>query len=192
MAGRFGSVAAMRRRCWNGPVLAVALVWLAAAPAALAQTEPTPEQPPPEQPPPTGQPLPPDLVLSGRDARLNRAGYVHVKIGCRKTIVAPEACLGTLTLRLGEPVTFTAPPKGGGSPRRQRLGAIQIGTAQFQLAVGLAQRLTVRLTPLVQRAVRQLGSVSVQLIGTYVSRSGQGSTTKRFITLYFPKQPPQV
>jgi hypothetical protein len=174
----------VKARRWKWPVLAVAVASLAGAPQALAQTEPPPEQPPPG-------PVPPDLVLSARDVRLNRAGYAHVKIGCRQTTMPGEACLGTLTLRLGNPVTVTVPTKGGGR-HKKTIGAIQIGTAQFQLAVGLAQRLTVRLAPLVQRAVRQLGSVNVQLIGTYVGRSGQGATSKRFITLYFPKQPPQV
>ena len=170
-------------RAWKWPVLAVAMASLAGAPQALAQTEAPPEQPP-------AGPVPPDLVLSGRDVRLNRAGYAHVKIGCRQTTTPGEACLGTLTMRLGNPVTVMLPVKG--HLRKKTIGTVQIGTAQFQLAVGLAQRLTVRLTSLMQRVVRQLGSVSVQLIGTYVSRSGQGSSTKRFTTLYFPKQPPEV
>jgi len=175
----------MRRRCWKWPVLAVAVASLAGAPQALAQTEAPPEQPPPG-------PAPPDLVLSGRDVRLNRAGYAHVTIGCRQTATPGEACLGTLTMRLAETLTVMVPTKGGDKPRKKTIGQIPIGRAQFQLPVGFVARLTIRLTPLVQRAVREAGAVSVQLIGGWVGRSGQGDITKRFVTLYFPKQPPQV
>jgi hypothetical protein len=165
---------------------------LAGAPGALAQTPPPPEQPPPEQPPTTG-PLPPDLVLSGRDVRLNRAGYAHTKIACRSRGSAPDdACLGTLTLRLAETLTVMVPSKGGGKPHQRTVHQGPIGRAPFRLQVGDVALLTFHLTPLQQRAVRQAGEVSVQLIGGWVSRSGQGDVSKRFTTLYFPKQPPQV
>lgn len=181
----------MRRRCWKAPVVAVALASLAGASPALAQTEAPPEQqPPPGQPPPA--PSPPDLVLSGRDVRMTRAGYGHFKIGCRQTSTPGEACLGTLVLRLAEPVTVQVRKPGSTRTVTKRLGAIQVGTAQFQLGVGLAKTLTVRFPSIFQHALRDVGALSVQAIGTYVGKNGQGGTVKRFVTVYFPKQPPTV
>ena len=177
----------MRRLCW---FVVVGLACLAGAPSAFAQTEAPPDQ----QPPPPGEqpagPAPPDLVLSGHDVRMTRAGYGHVKIGCRQTSTPGEACLGTLDLRLAEPITVEVRKPGSTKTVRKRLGAIKVGTAQFQLPVNLAQTLTIRFPSVFQKALRDVGALSVQLIGTYVSKSGQTGSTKRFVTVYFPKKPP--
>jgi hypothetical protein len=171
----------MRRSCWKWSALGFALASLVGAPQALAQTE----QPPPEQPPPE-QPSPPDLVLSGRDVRLNRAGYAHVRIACRQTSTPGEVCIGTLTLRLGEALTVRV-----GSKDRHLAKGFKLGVASFQLSVGSVATLTFHLTPVLQRAVRQAGDVSVQQIGAYVSKSGAPAPmTKRSFTLYFPTRPP--
>jgi hypothetical protein len=175
----------MRRACW---FLAVGLASLVAAAPAAAQSEAPPEQPPAGQPP--AGPSPPDLVLSGRDVRMTRAGYGHVKIGCRQTSTPGEACLGTLVLRLAEPVTVEVRKPGSNRTVKKRLGAIQVGTGQFQTPVGLAQVLTVRFPAVFQKALRDVGALSVQAIGTYVGKTGLGGTVKRFLTVYFPKQPP--
>jgi hypothetical protein len=179
----------MRRGCW---LLAVGLVWAVVASPAAAQTEAPPEQ----QPPPAGQPppgpSPPDLVVSGRDVRMTRAGYGHVKIGCRQTSTPGEACLGTLVLRLAEAVTVEVRKPGTNKTVKKRLGAIQIGTGQFQTSVGFVKVLTIRFPAVFQKALREVGALSVQVIGTYVSKTGQPGSVKRFITVYFPKQPPTV
>jgi hypothetical protein len=177
----------MRRACC---LLAVGLSCAAAASPAAAQTEAPPEQqPPPPGQPPAG-PSPPDLVLSGRDVRMTRAGYGHFKIGCRQTSTPGEACLGTLVARLAEPVTVEVRKPGSNRTVKKRLGAIQVGTGQFQTPVGGVKVLTLRFPALFQKALRDVGALSVQLIGTYVGKSGQGGTVKRFVTVYFPKQPP--
>jgi hypothetical protein len=175
----------MRRGCC---LIAVGLACLAGAAPAAAQTEAPPEQPPAGQPPPG--PSPPDLVLSGRDVRMTRAGYGHFKLGCRQTSTPGEACLGTLVIRLAEPVTVDVRKPGSNRTVKKRLGAIQVGTGQFQTPVGLVQVLTVRFPAVFQKALRDVGALSVQVIGTYVGKSGQGGTVKRFVTVYFPKQPP--
>jgi hypothetical protein len=167
----------MRRR---GLVVVLVLGCLAPAPA-LAQSQAPPDQPPE---PPAG-PAPPDLILSGRDVRLTRAGFAHFKIGCRQTGAAGEACLGTLTVRLFKPVTV----KVGGHDRRIPVTRT-IGTGGFQTNVGRADAVTIRIDPAVQRAVRSDGSLIVQLIGTYVSKAGQAGTAKRYVSLYFPTRPP--
>ncbi|MDQ6915875.1 MAG: hypothetical protein M3155_08710 [Actinomycetota bacterium] len=168
----------MRRRCL---VVAVGLGCLVPAPGALAQSQAPPDQTPE---PPAG-PSPPDLVLSGRDVRLTRAGFAHVTIGCRQTNAAGEACLGTLTVRLSKPVMVDV----GGHQKRVPVTR-NIGTANFQTPVGAAAVLTLRIDPTVQRAVRADGSLIVQLIGTYVSRAGQAGSAKRSASLYFPTRPP--
>src|SRR3954468_1616795 len=175
----------MRRACW---FLAVGLAWAAGAAPAAAQTEAPPDQPPARPPP--GAPSPPDLVLSGRDVRMTRAGFGHFKIGCRQTSTPGEACLGTLVARLAEPVTVEVRKPGSNRTVKKRLGAIQVGTGQFQTPVGGVKVLTLRFPRVFQKAVRDVGALSVQLIGTYVGKSGQGGTVKRFVTVYFPKQPP--
>src|SRR5438105_4451232 len=83
----------MRRR---GLAIGLVLGLLGPAPGALAQSQAPSDQSPE---PPAG-PSPPDLIVSGRDVRLTRAGFAHVTIGCRQTSAPGEACLGTLTLRL--------------------------------------------------------------------------------------------
>jgi hypothetical protein len=183
----------MRRRGWKVPVLAVALASLAGASPAMAQDGGgTGSEPPPAgQPPPAG-PAPPDLIVSGRDVRMTRAGYGHFKIGCRQTSTPGEACLGTLVLRLAEPVTIEVRKPGSNRTQKKRLGAIQVGTGQFQTSVDLAQTLTIRFPAVFQRALRDVGALSVQAIGTYVGKNGAAGTTKRFITVYFPKKPPVV
>jgi hypothetical protein len=168
----------MRRR---GLVVVLVLGCLAPAPAALAQGQAPPEQSP--EPPPG--PSPPDLILSGRDVRLTRAGFAHVTIGCRQTSTPGEACLGTLTARLFKPVTV----KVGGHDRRIPVTRT-IGTGSFQTPVGRADSVTLRIDPTVQRAVRADGSLILQLIGTYVSKAGQAGSAKRYVSLYFPTRPP--
>jgi hypothetical protein len=168
----------MRRR---GLVVVLVLGCLVPAPGALAQSQAPPEQSP--EPPPG--PSPPDLIISGRDVRLTRAGFAHVKIGCRQTSTPGEACLGTVIVRLFKPVTV----KVGGHDRRIPVTRT-IGTTSFQTAVGRADVLTIRIDAAVQRAVRADGSLIVQLIGTYVSKAGQAGTAKRYVSLYFPSRPP--
>jgi hypothetical protein len=175
----FASLRAMWRRC-----LAIGLVLglLGPAPGALAQSQ----APPPDQPeqPPAG-PSPPDLILSGRDVRLTRAGFAHVTIGCRQTGAAGEVCVGSLVVRLYRPVDVQV----GGHHRRVAVTR-NIGIARFQTPVGQADVLAIRIDPTVQRAVRSDGSLIVQLIGTWVSRAGAGGTNKRYVNLYFPTRPP--
>jgi len=171
----------MRRICCRRSLLAAGLGLLVAAPPALAQTA---------APPAPAGPAPPDLVLSGRDVRVTRAGYGHVTVACRETSTPGEVCLGTLDLRLAHALTVTL-PGGGSHPRTRRIPVTRkLGTASFQIPTGVAERLTLRLDPLFQRGVRQQGSVSVQLIGTFVDRAGQGGTVKRYVTFYFPTRPP--
>jgi hypothetical protein len=174
----------MRVRCL---VVAVALACLAGAPDALAQTQ-APNEPPPGPgpgPPPPG-PAVPELVLSGRDVRLTRTGFAHVRVGCRPTGAASEACLGTLILRLSKPLTFDLPGgrKGRVSPTKT------IGLANFETPVGQADLLTVRVDPMVQRALRSMGSLTVQLLASYVGRSGQAGSAQRYVSFYFPSRPP--
>jgi hypothetical protein len=168
----------MRRICCRRSLLAAGLGLLVAAPPTLGQT--------PAPPPPAG-PAPPDLVLSGRDVRVTRAGYAHVVVGCRQTSTPGDVCTGTLVLKLHNPLTVTLP---GGSHTRRISVTRKLGTATFSIPTGVAERLTLRLYPLFTRGVRQQGSVIVQLIGGFVDREGQGGTVKRFVSFYFPTRPP--
>jgi hypothetical protein len=164
-------------------VVVVALACLAGAPDALAQTQ-APNEPVPG-PQPAG-PAVPDLVLSGRDVRMTRAGFAHVRVGCRPTGAATEACLGTLILRLSKPLTFDLP--GG---RKGRISPTKtLGLANFETPVGQADLLTIRLDPTVQRALRSMGSLTFQLLASYVGRSGQAGSAQRYVSFYFPTRPP--
>jgi hypothetical protein len=165
----------MRIRGWQAPVVA-GLALLITAPAVRGQTTAPPEAVGPE---------PPELVLAGRDVRMTRAGYGHFKLGCRETSTPGEACLGTLTLRLAQPVTVAV-------GRHHRRVPSLAGRAGFQIPVGVAETLTIKLPALVQRAVRQLGSIQLQLVGGYADHAGRSVTVKRYVTLYFPTAPPSV
>jgi hypothetical protein len=166
----------MRRICCRRSLVAAGLGLLVAAPPALGQT--------PAPPPPTG-PAPPDLIFSGRDVRVTRAGYAHVVVACRETSTPGDACIGTLVLKLYKPMSVSV----GGHTRGISV-ARKLGTATFSVPTGVAERLTIRLYPLFVRGVRQQGSATVQLIGGFVDHEGQGGTTKRFVNFYFPSRPP--
>jgi hypothetical protein len=171
----------MRARRSATAVFAAAVGALAlGAPAAPAQTEA-----PPEGQVPTSAP---DLVISGRDVRLTRAGILNVRIGCRQASQpATEACIGTLTLRLAEPVLVRE--RRGEREVTRRIAPFNLGTAQFTTPVNRAALLKIRVTPRTHRIVREVGRVAVEVISGYVSRAGATASARRTISVYFPRRP---
>lgn len=170
----------MRRALAATSLLAAALALPAAAPA---QT-PTP-------PPAAGPPPPPDLVLSGRNIRMTRTGVVGVKLGCRPSDVVGEACLGSLTLRLADQITITAPPldRPGGRPRRQTISPFNLGVTDFKIVAGDAAQLRLRLNKRAQTLIRLQERVRVDLIADYNSRAGAQGAARRNVRVYFPRRP---
>jgi hypothetical protein len=167
------------------PLLAAALAW----PAAAAAQTTAPGQAPGTEPQET--PGPPDLVLSGRNIRLTRAGVLGVKLGCRTSPVANEACIGSLTVRLAGTITITAPPLGrpGGRPVKQTIRPFNFGVIDFTIVEGDSAEVRVRVNRRASDLIRRQERVRVDLIANYNDRAGQAGGSRRNVRVYFPTRP---
>ena len=163
-----------------------ALLW---APAAPAQDEP----PPGGEPVPPGPPPAPDLVLSGRSVRMTRGGIVGIKLGCRTNAAPGEACIGSLTLRLANPIVIEVPPppnaKPNTRPRRRTIAPFNFGVIDFTVVIGDVAQLRLRLSKRAQDLIRQQERVRVDLIADYNSRAGAQASARRNVRFYFPTKP---
>ena len=162
-------------------LLVGALAWPTAAQAQIPA--PTPEQPEP--------PGAPGLVLSGRNIRLTRTGVIGVKLGCRTSPVPNEACIGSLTVRLADAITITAPPPGrpNARPVRQTIRPFNFGVIDFTIVEGDAAQVRLRLNKRAQDLIRRQQSVRVDLIASYNSRAGADGSARRNVRVYFPTRP---
>jgi hypothetical protein len=161
--------------------VAGALLWPAVAPAQ------TPPPPPPPGPPPAA-----DLVLSGRNVRMTRAGVVGIRLGCRSNAPPGEACIGSLTLRLAQAIVVDVPPprnKPGAQPRKQRITPFNFGVISFTVVIGDAAQVRLRLSKRAQDLIRQQERVRVDLIANYNSRAGAPGSARRNVRVYFPTKP---
>jgi hypothetical protein len=175
----------MRSRAATLAALSAAVLG-AGAPPALAQ-----EPDPGTQPPPPGPPSPPSLVLSGRNVRMSRAGFVLVRVGCRATGAAQagDACIGSMTLRLANAITMEVLPPKAKKPIVRRIGPFNFAVGDFTLGVGEATLLRVRLSPRAQALVRSQEKVRVDLIVHYNNRAGTAGSAQRNVRFYFPASP---
>jgi hypothetical protein len=173
----------MRRRRWLP--IAVLVSSLAGGDAALGQTP----APPPSQLPPPG----PDLVMSGRDVRMTRAGVLGLRVGCRQTVTPGEICVGTVTVRLDKAVVIEVPPPPNAPPnarpRMRRINPYTIGTVRFSMSVGSAPLLRLQVNRRTGDIVKQLGSIRVRLIGAWTGRANVPSQSQRTIRVYYPTRP---
>jgi len=170
----------MRRRATTLATLVAAVLGIGATAAptpALAQ-EP-------------GPPSPPSLVLSGRNVRMSRAGFVLVRVGCRATGAAQagDSCIGSITLRLSTTITMEVLPPKAKKPIVRRIAPFNFAVGDFTLGVGEATLLRVRLSPRAQAVVRSQEKVRVDLIVHYNNRAGTAGSAQRNVRFYFPASP---
>jgi hypothetical protein len=177
----------MRRRALTLAALAAAVLGAGAAAAPAAAQEPDPGA----QPPPPGAPSPPSLVLSGRNVRMSRAGFVSVRLGCRATGVAQagDACIGSATLRLANTITMEYLPPKAKKPVIRRIGPFNFAVGDFTLGVGEATALRLRLSPRAQALLRSQERLRVDVIVRYNNRAGTAGSARRNVRFYFPASP---
>jgi hypothetical protein len=182
----------MRRRAATLATLATLVAAVLGAGAALTPTAATAQEPDPGgQPPPPGPPAPPTLVLSGRNVRMSRSGFVLVRLGCRGqgAAQAADACIGSVTLRLSSAITMEVLPPKAKKPIVRRIGPFNFAVGDFTLGVGEATLLRVRLSPRAQAVVRSQEKVRVDVIVRYNNRAGTPGTAQRNVRFYFPVSP---
>jgi len=144
-------------------------------------TPPPPPPPPPDEdsttpepdsdvddPPATGDETPPVAEIASRRLRMNRRGFVRLRIDCR---ASPEDCLGVVRLRVR---------------RRADAGTAALRTvarAAFEITAGEAKRVRLRLKPGARRRVRRQGRVRVRVVVVVEDAAGNARKLREKLTL---------
>jgi secreted trypsin-like serine protease len=115
---------------------------------------PTPE---PLPGPETADVTPPVAAIASKRLRMNRRGFVRVRIDCGDS---PEDCLGVVRVRL------RFPADAGIAALRT------VGRARFEIVAGGDKRVRVRLKRRARRFVRREGRVRVRLVAVVEDAAG--------------------